>query len=140
MGEAPESAIRVSKVLESIGKEKNAELTSVALAYVMNKTPYVFPIIGGRKVEHLMQNVDALELSLSDEQITYLESIVPFDVGFPGWMIVSVSLYTERPNVLTLRRVMEPPPAGSWGRPATSTISRSSPPSALPRGNDMYAL
>ena len=131
----------VSAALEKVAGELGIQsITAVAIAYLLHKTPYVFPIIGGRKVEHLMQNVDALELSLSDEQITYLESIVPFDVGFPGWMIVSVSLYTERRNVLTLRRVMEPRPAGSWGRPATSTISRSSPPSALPRGNDMYAL
>lgn len=55
----------------------------------MQKTPYVFPIIGGRKVEHLMANLEALELSLSDEQIKYLESVVEFEVGFPTWMIVS---------------------------------------------------
>ena len=55
----------------------------------MQKTPYVFPIIGGRKVEHLMANLEALEISLSNEQIKYLESVVPFEPGFPGWMIVS---------------------------------------------------
>lgn len=30
----------------------------VALAYVMQKTPYVFPVIGGRKVEHLKANIE----------------------------------------------------------------------------------
>ena len=54
----------------------------------MQKTPYVFPIIGGRKVEHLMANIEALEISLTDEQIKYLESVVPFDPGFPHWLIV----------------------------------------------------
>lgn len=53
MGEASENAIKISKVLESIANKKNTQITSVALAYVMNKTPYVFPIIGGRKIEHL---------------------------------------------------------------------------------------
>lgn len=61
----------------------------MAIAYLLHKTPYVFPIIGGRKVEHLLANIEALELSLSDEQIQYLESIVPLDLGFPGTMIVS---------------------------------------------------
>jgi hypothetical protein len=61
----------------------------VAIAYVMQKTPYVFPIIGGRKVEQLMANIEALEISLSDDQIKYLESVVPFEPGFPTWMIVS---------------------------------------------------
>ena len=64
-------------------------LPSVAIAYLLHKTPYVFPIIGGRKIEHLLANIEALELSLSDEQIQYLESIVPLDLGFPGTMIVS---------------------------------------------------
>ena len=29
--------------------------TLAAIAYIMHKTPYVFPIIGGQKVEHLCQ-------------------------------------------------------------------------------------
>jgi len=57
----------------------------------MQKTTYVFPIIGGRKVEHLLENVEALEISLSDEQIKYLESIVEFDLGFPTAVIVRFS-------------------------------------------------
>lgn len=50
----------------------------------MQKTPYVFPLIGGRKVEHLASNLEALDILLSQEQIKYLESILPFDLGFPG--------------------------------------------------------
>lgn len=67
-------------------------ITSVAIAYVMQKTPYVFPIVGGRKIEHLMDNIDALNIALSPEQIAYLEGVLPFDVGFPGSIIVSVHL------------------------------------------------
>jgi aryl-alcohol dehydrogenase-like predicted oxidoreductase len=55
----------------------------------MHKAPYVFPIIGGRKVEHLLQNLEALEISLTDEHIKELENVVPFQHGFPAWMIVS---------------------------------------------------
>ena len=55
----------------------------------MQKTPYVFPIIGGRKVEHLLANIEALEITLSNDHIKYLESVVPFEPGFPYWMIVS---------------------------------------------------
>ena len=50
----------------------------------MQKTPYVFPIIGGRKIEHLHQNIEALEVALTPEHIKYLESILPFDIGFPA--------------------------------------------------------
>lgn len=56
----------------------------------MQKAPHVFPIIGGRKVEHLHANVEALNISLTPEQITFLESIVPFEKGFPYSYFVSV--------------------------------------------------
>ena len=55
----------------------------VAIAYVLHKTPYVFPIVGGRKVEHLKQNIQALDISLSPEQIGRIDGTKPFDFGFP---------------------------------------------------------
>lgn len=57
----------------------------------MHKARYVFPIIGGRKVEHLLSNLEALDLSLTDEHIALLESAVPFNVGWPNNMIVSLN-------------------------------------------------
>lgn len=56
---------------------------TVAIAWVMQKVPYVFPIIGGRKVEHLHANLEALDIALSPEQIKFLDDVVPFDKGFP---------------------------------------------------------
>jgi diketogulonate reductase-like aldo/keto reductase len=49
----------------------------------MQKAQYVFPIIGGRKVEHLHDNIKALSIHLTDAQIEALESVRPFDIGFP---------------------------------------------------------
>ena len=59
----------------------------------MQKTPYVFPIIGGRKVEHMLENLAALDIALSDDQIAYLEGVSPFDKGFPYTGFVSVLLW-----------------------------------------------
>lgn len=63
----------------------------VAIAYVMQKTTNVFPIIGGRKVEHLKDNLEALDISLSAEQIKFIEDANPFNPGFPADMIVRPS-------------------------------------------------
>src|SRR6187402_728841 len=73
----------VSRALEKIATRKQKLITSVALAYVMHKAPYVFPIVGGRKVEHLKGNIEALSLKLSEGDIKEIESAVSFDVGFP---------------------------------------------------------
>lgn len=83
LGEASEAAIKISKVLEGIAKKKNAQITSVALAYVMQKTPYVFPIVGGRKIDHLKGNIEGLSLELTEEDIKEIDGANAFDIGFP---------------------------------------------------------
>ena len=64
----------------------------VAIAWIMHKAPRVFPIIGGRKVEHLHQNIEALSISLTPTQVKALDDIVPFDKGFPYSIFVSKAL------------------------------------------------
>ncbi|KAI0073895.1 aryl-alcohol dehydrogenase [Panus rudis PR-1116 ss-1] len=82
--ERNENERKVAKALEKVAVEVGAKtIQAVAIAYVMQKVPYVFPIIGGRKVEHLLANVEALEIALTPEHIKFLESILPFDLGFP---------------------------------------------------------
>ncbi|OQD95254.1 hypothetical protein PENSOL_c021G01795 [Penicillium solitum] len=79
-----EEEIKVSEALEKVASEHGIEsVTSVALAYVMSKAGNVFPLIGGRKVEHLKDNIQALSLKLTQEQIEHLESVRPFNPGFP---------------------------------------------------------
>ncbi len=79
---------KVSAALEKVAGEHGIEsLSTIALAYVIQKTPNVFPIIGGRKVEHLHDNIKALSIKLTDEQIQYLESQTEFDVGFPSTFV-----------------------------------------------------
>jgi diketogulonate reductase-like aldo/keto reductase len=52
----------------------------------------VFPIIGGRKVEQLKENITALDISLTPEQVQRIEQAAPFDQGFPNSFVVSVVL------------------------------------------------
>uniref|UniRef100_Q01752 Aryl-alcohol dehydrogenase [NADP(+)] n=1 Tax=Phanerodontia chrysosporium TaxID=2822231 RepID=AAD_PHACH len=79
-----ETERKVSKALEKVAEEIGAKsITSVAIAYLMQKFPYVFPIVGGRKVEHLYANLEALDISLSPEQMQFLNDTVPFNKGFP---------------------------------------------------------
>ncbi|KAK0439147.1 NADP-dependent oxidoreductase domain-containing protein [Armillaria borealis] len=93
--ERTEVEVKVCRALEKVVAEVGvgSNITAVAIAYVMHKTPYVFPIIGGRKVEHLEVNLKALDISLSKEQIEYLESTILFDPGFPTTMIGDGSSY-----------------------------------------------
>lgn len=84
-GEQNEKEIKVSEALAKVADEHGIEsVQAIALAYVMSKAPRVFPIVGGRKIEHLKSNIDALKIKLTKEQIEYLESVVDFEPGFPN--------------------------------------------------------
>ncbi|KAK1145723.1 hypothetical protein N8T08_003961 [Aspergillus melleus] len=84
----------VSRILEEIAFQKSTDVTSIALAYIMHKTPYVFPIVGGRKLEHLESNIRALGIALEDEEIKRIEASFEFDPGFPHTFL-SGTLFTE---------------------------------------------
>ncbi|KAF6762975.1 arylalcohol dehydrogenase [Ephemerocybe angulata] len=107
---------KVCKALEKVAGEVGAKsITAVAIAYLMQKTPFVFPLIGGRKVEHLHDNIQALNISLTPQQIEYIESVTPFDLGFPGtmigtgntipWLMGSAAVIDKHPPVPPLRPV-----------------------------------
>ncbi|KAL8730902.1 MAG: hypothetical protein Q9181_004504 [Wetmoreana brouardii] len=87
MGGPTEQSRAISAVLNKMAKEKGTGITGIALRYVMHKSPYVFPIVGGRKVDHLKGNIEALAIELSDEEIDEIDRAVPFDVGFPLSML-----------------------------------------------------
>lgn len=84
-GSQTETEIKMSEVCEAIAKEHGLESpTVVALAYVMSKATHVFPLVGGRKVSHLKENIKALDIKLTTEQIQKIEAVTNFEPGFPN--------------------------------------------------------
>ncbi|KAF2271601.1 putative Norsolorinic acid reductase [Westerdykella ornata] len=86
----------VCKVLETIGKEKDAGLFQIALAYVMHKAPYVFPLVGQRRVSHLKDSIAGLSVTLTEEDIDRIEASYDFDVGFPHTFLNGAMFGTAR--------------------------------------------
>ena len=74
---------KVSKALEVTANKKGVSIFAVALAYVRSKAPYVFPLVGARKVDHIKGNAESLDVRLSDEEIEEIDTAYPFDHGFP---------------------------------------------------------
>ncbi|KAG9677738.1 norsolorinic acid reductase, partial [Aureobasidium melanogenum] len=81
--QSSEQEIAISDALEKVAEKHKATMHGIALAYVMHKTPNVFPIVGQRKVEHLKANVEALSIKLTQEDLKEIEGAAPFDPGFP---------------------------------------------------------
>ncbi|KAI8635566.1 aryl-alcohol dehydrogenase AAD14 [Xylariaceae sp. FL1651] len=79
-----DSARKASEVLEHVAKRHGVQsIQQIALAYVTHKTRNVFPIVGGSKIKHLMENIEALKICLTRQEIKELEAHADFDIGFP---------------------------------------------------------
>ena len=49
--------------------------------------------MGGRKIEHLLSNIQALDIHLTDEDVKEIEGVLPFELGFPGGLMVSLFVF-----------------------------------------------
>jgi aryl-alcohol dehydrogenase-like predicted oxidoreductase len=74
-----EERLKVVKELLSFAKDKGISLPQLALAWILNKQSSlgvtVIPIIGASNSAQLAENLGALEIKLSQEDIEFMEGI-----------------------------------------------------------------
>jgi hypothetical protein len=49
-----------------------------------SKAPNTFPLVDRGKIEHLQDNIQALRIKLTENQVKYAQSVRSVDMGFPG--------------------------------------------------------
>jgi aryl-alcohol dehydrogenase-like predicted oxidoreductase len=73
---------RVLDVVRDIADAKAVTPAQVSLAWLLHKEVVDAPIVGPRRLDHLEENVDALAIDLSDDEIERLEEPL-----FPQWPV-----------------------------------------------------
>lgn len=63
-------------LLKKIAGEKNTTPAQISIGWLMAQKPWIVPIIGTTKLDHLLENLKALEISLSDREIEDINSTV----------------------------------------------------------------
>jgi aryl-alcohol dehydrogenase-like predicted oxidoreductase len=76
-GDAYEHNLALVKHLEHIAAEKNATVAQLSLAWVLSRGDDVVPIPGTKRRKWLRENVAALDIVLSADEIAALEAAVP---------------------------------------------------------------
>jgi len=89
---------KVSAVLDAVAKRRGVPIHAIALAYVLQKGPYIIPMVGGSKVSHLRANVEALSVELSPEDVAEIEKAFEFDMGFPHNFLNGANTTTNGPQ------------------------------------------
>lgn len=65
--------IEVNNHVEQLAEDKGVSMAQIALSWLLHKEWVGAPIIGTTSVEHLEDAVEALEISLSESDIEFLE-------------------------------------------------------------------
>lgn len=99
----PEKTI-IADILDVIAKARGTNITSIALAWARSKHPWVFPVIGGRKIEHLKATINAMSISLTEEEIQKIENALPFDLGYPQTILGGPGGATKPADVWLTKR------------------------------------
>ncbi|WP_316675289.1 aldo/keto reductase [uncultured Tolumonas sp.] len=63
----------VISLLEQISQQKNATVGQIALAWLLARKPWIVPIPGTTNPDHLRQNIDAAEITLTAEEMKTIE-------------------------------------------------------------------
>ncbi len=80
-GENLERNQRLVEVLRALAREKNVTPSQLAIAWVLAKNEHAIPVIGPRTRDQLRDALGARDVTLSNEDVTKIESAVPEAAG-----------------------------------------------------------
>ncbi len=63
----------VVDVLAKIAGQKNATPTQIALAWLLAQKPWIVPIPGSRRLEHLDENLGAVDIEITSDDLTSID-------------------------------------------------------------------
>lgn len=72
--EAIRANLRIVEELNKFGHTRGITTAQIALAWLLNKAPFIVPIPGTTKLSHLEENLRALEFSFSQQEWAELEA------------------------------------------------------------------
>jgi len=83
----------VIDVLRTIAAGKNATVAQVAIAWLLHQKAVSSVIIGAKRPDQLTDNLGAVDLTLSAEELTALDEVSKLSPEYPGWMIERQATY-----------------------------------------------
>src|SRR5438105_11190812 len=81
-----ENGYKIVDVLKEVAKRHDASAARVALAWVLGRPAVSSVIVAARKPEHLEDNIRAVDLRLSTEDVRLLDEVSDPGVPYPKWM------------------------------------------------------
>jgi aryl-alcohol dehydrogenase-like predicted oxidoreductase len=75
------------EVMREVGKARGVSPARVALAWLLAKPHVMSVIIGAKTIEQLDDNLAAVDLQLTSEEVGQLDQVSELAAEYPGWML-----------------------------------------------------
>jgi aryl-alcohol dehydrogenase-like predicted oxidoreductase len=86
-----ERAFRVIDAMRPIAKSHGVSVARVAIAWLLHKASVTSVIIGAKTTEQLQDNLAAVDLKLTHEEMTTLDKVSALPPEYPQWMLERLS-------------------------------------------------
>lgn len=90
-----EKAFDMIDVMQEIAASKGVSVAQIALAWLLHQSVVTSVIVGAKKQEQLADNLKAIEVKLTDDELKRLDEVSKPAPEYPGWMIERQSRYRE---------------------------------------------
>lgn len=82
-----EKAYDIIDVMQSIAQPKGISVAQLALAWLLHQPAVTSVIIGAKKTEQLEDNLKAVDVKLTQEELQKLDEVSKLQPEYPGWML-----------------------------------------------------
>jgi aryl-alcohol dehydrogenase-like predicted oxidoreductase len=80
-------AYSVIDALKNMAEQKNATVAQLAIAWLLHQPSVTSVLLGTKKIEQLNDNLGAVDVTLSDEDLRALNQVSQLPTEYPGWML-----------------------------------------------------
>lgn len=94
-----ERAYDVIEIMRTIAAEKGCTVPQVAIAWLLHQKVVTSVIVGAKRLDQLADNIGAVEVTLSDEDLASLDAATRLAPEYPGWMLAFQNEY--RANLMS---------------------------------------
>jgi aryl-alcohol dehydrogenase-like predicted oxidoreductase len=107
-----EMGYRVVDALKEVASRRGASPARVAIAWLLGRRAVSSVIVAARRTEQLEDNIRAVELQLSDEDVRQLDAASDPGIPYPTWMVLQLDTAEDpRPRILHPERYAR---GGQW--------------------------
>ncbi len=82
-----EKAFDIIDVMEPIAKAKGISVAQLALAWLLHQPAVTTVIIGAKKMDQLEDNLKAIDVQLTADDLQQLDEVSKLQPEYPGWML-----------------------------------------------------